>query len=139
MVNNFVRYCLSHGGVINPLLIESQLTDNLGICNPSIFIDGGDIRLVLRNVNYVLWNCDNEYKFTSPYGPLCYITREDDLNLRTKNFLCKLIDNELSYRLIDMTFDKEPLWEFVGLEDARLVRWDNKLYLTGFVCVIFNR
>lgn len=131
MMNNFVKYCLSHGGVINPLLIESQLTDNLGICNPSIFIEGGDIRLVLRNVNYVLWNCDNEYKFTSPYGPLCYITREDDLNLRTKNFLCKLIDNGLSYRLIDMTFDKEPLWEFVGLEDARLVRWDNKLYITG--------
>jgi predicted GH43/DUF377 family glycosyl hydrolase len=25
----------------------------------------------------------------------------------------------------------EPKWEFVGLEDARLVRWDNKLFITG--------
>ena len=25
----------------------------------------------------------------------------------------------------------EPIWEFVGLEDARLVRWDGDLYLVG--------
>ena len=25
----------------------------------------------------------------------------------------------------------EPKWDFVGLEDARLVRWDGKLYITG--------
>ena len=27
--------------------------------------------------------------------------------------------------------DSDPQWEFVGLEDARLFRWDNKLYLCG--------
>ena len=27
--------------------------------------------------------------------------------------------------------DVRPLWEFIGLEDARLVNWDNKFYLCG--------
>ncbi|NBR25182.1 MAG: hypothetical protein EBU08_15685 [Micrococcales bacterium] len=37
-----------------------------------------------------------------------------------------------SYRKIDTTgFDRKPLWEFIGLEDARLVRWDDKLYICG--------
>jgi len=27
--------------------------------------------------------------------------------------------------------DVRPIWEFVGLEDVRLVRWDDKLYATG--------
>jgi hypothetical protein len=27
--------------------------------------------------------------------------------------------------------DVTPIWEFVGLEDARVVRWDGKLYMTG--------
>ena len=35
-------------------------------------------------------------------------------------------------RKVDTTsLDKEPLWEFVGLEDGRLVKWDGKYYLTG--------
>lgn len=132
VVNNFVKYCLLHGGTIRKLDIESNLTNNTGICNPSILIDGHITRLVLRNVNYALWNCDNEYKFTSPYGPLCYITPDDDLNLRTKNFLCEINpDQTISTELIEMKFDTKPLWEFVGLEDCRLVRWDGKLYITG--------
>ena len=36
------------------------------------------------------------------------------------------------YRKVDTSkFDTPPIWEFWGLEDARLVRWDNKLYMTG--------
>jgi predicted GH43/DUF377 family glycosyl hydrolase len=37
------------------------------------------------------------------------------------------------YHKVDTsTFDiYEPLWEFVGLEDARIIEWDNKLYLSG--------
>jgi predicted GH43/DUF377 family glycosyl hydrolase len=27
--------------------------------------------------------------------------------------------------------DVKPIWEFIGLEDARVVRWDGKLYLCG--------
>lgn len=131
--NNFVKHCLLNGGALFPLNIQSNDSKNTGICNPSIFIeDDGRVRLILRNVNYMLWNCDNEYKFTTPYGPLCYITRDNDSHLRTTNFLCELDNNNLlTYKTVNMTYDKEPIWDFVGLEDARLVRWDGKLYLTG--------
>lgn len=132
MENNFVKYCLSNGGEIQPLLIEANEIANVGLCNPTVYVDGDKIRLILRNVNYCLWASDDEYKFTSPYGPLCYITRESDVHLRTRNFLCELSGGELTSKLIDTEkFDVEPLWEFVGLEDARLVRWDGRLYGTG--------
>jgi hypothetical protein len=38
-----------------------------------------------------------------------------------------------SYTRIDTSkFDTyEPMWDFVGLEDGRIVRWDNKLYIVG--------
>jgi hypothetical protein len=29
------------------------------------------------------------------------------------------------------SLDVKPIWEFIGLEDVRLVRWDNRLYACG--------
>lgn len=133
--SNFIKYCMSEGGEILPLLLDSQITKHTGICNPSIIIDKDSNPLhILRNVNYALWNCDNENTFSTPYGDLAYITPSSDLNLRTKNFLvkCDISKNEFKYNVIDTSkFDTEPQWGFIGLEDARLVRWDNKLYITG--------
>lgn len=89
--------------------------------------------MILRKVNYALWNSDNQYKFTTQYGPLWYITPDNDNRLKTVNYLCEFDDGfNLSHRKIDTSkFDSEPLWTFVGLEDARLVRWNGKLYGTG--------
>lgn len=57
------------------------------------------------------------------------------MHLRTINYYCELDDqlNISRYNKIDTSeFDNyEPKWDFVGLEDARLVRWNNKLYTTG--------
>lgn len=132
MFNNFVKYCLTHGAMIRPLNIPLKDNEYIGTCNPSIFFDGDRLRMIVRRVNYALWNCDDQYKFTTQYGPLWYITGDNEFKLKTINYLCELKDNNLVYKLIDTSgFDKEPLWEFVGLEDARLVRWDGKLYGTG--------
>ena len=132
MYHNFARYCLTHGAMVYPLNIPLEDSEYVGICNPSIFLDDGIIKLILRQVNYALWNSDNQYKFTTQYGPLWYITPDDDIHLKTKNYFCELTDNGLESQWIDTSdFDKEPLWEFVGLEDARLVRWNGKLYGTG--------
>ena len=133
MYNNFAKYCLSKGSVIRPLNFPLKDKEYIGTCNPSIFFDGGRLRMIIRRVNYALWNSDNEYRFTTQYGPLWYITGNDKHQLKTINYLCE-IDNSgvLSYKLINTSkLDKEPIWEFVGLEDARLVRWDGKLYGTG--------
>ncbi len=134
MINrNFVRLVLSEGGDIKPLLISSTDSGGLGLCNPSVFVDRGEIWLILRNVSYTIYHCENEKKFNSRYGPLSYLNPENDQHLRTTNFLCKMTSNlEIErYWKIDMRLDKAPLWEFTGLEDARLVRWDGHLYGVG--------
>jgi len=103
------------------------------ITNPSIYNDNGRIIANLRNINYTLYHSEKK-KFEHHWGPLVYIHPEDDLRLRTWNIVCELDENMNIkwYHHIDTSKhpDKE-LWEFVGLEDARLVRWDGKLYACG--------
>jgi FkbM family methyltransferase len=131
---NFVRSVLSEGGTIKPLIISVVDSAGLGLCNPSVFIDRSEIWLILRNVNYTLYHCENEQTFNNRWGPLSYLNPEHDLHLRTTNFLCKLtpdLDIEKYWKIDTSALDKDPLWEFVGLEDARLVRWDGHLYGIG--------
>ena len=53
------------------------------------------------------------------------------MKLRTRNaFTNSFEENQLEF--IDTSLlDQEPKWEFVGLEDARIVIWDGKTYLCG--------
>lgn len=130
----FVKSVLQNGGQIIPLLLDPRDSDGLGLCNPSIFIDDGAPWCILRNVNYTIYHCENNQTFNNRWGPLSYLNPEHDRHLRTTNFLLKL-NPDLSvaqYWKIDTSkLDKEPMWEFVGLEDARLVRWDGILYGIG--------
>ncbi len=131
---NFARDVLAKGGALQPLVIRASDSDGLGLCNPSVAIFDNEIWLILRNVGYTLYHCENEQRFNSRYGPLSYLNPENDQHLRTKNFLCKLkpsLEIERYWKIDTSTLDKEPLWEFVGLEDARLVRWDGHLYGIG--------
>ena len=102
--------------------------------NPSIFIDDdGDILVNVRCVNYTLYISEEDERFFSPWGPLTYLHPEKDQRLTTVNYLCRL-DKDLN--LINSTQVKmlelhKPIWEFHGLEDARVVRWDDELYLIG--------
>jgi hypothetical protein len=130
---NFSQSVLAEGGAIKPLMISPADSEGLGLCNPSVFVENGEVWLNLRNVSYTLYHCENAQRFNSRYGPLSYLNPEHDIHLRTTNFLCKLspsLDIE-NYWKIDMTFDKQPLWDFIGLEDARLVRWEGHLYVIG--------
>jgi hypothetical protein len=130
---NFVKLALENGGSIHPLIIPSKDLKGPGICNSSIYNDNGTIRVNLRNINYILYHSENK-KFEHHWGPLVYIHPENDLHLRTWNIMCELNDNlEIkSYHHIDTTdFPDKELWEFVGLEDARIVRWNDKLYICG--------
>lgn len=132
MQYNFARHCMTHGAVIRPLMTDPSASGGFGLCNPSVLDDGGTARIILRNVNFAMWCCDDPHRFTSPYGPLCYMTRTDDRFLRTRNFLCELSDSSLDYKKVDTSrFDWEPQFEMAGHEDMRLVRWDGRLYGTG--------
>lgn len=131
-MKNLAKQVIANGGSIAPLIISSSETNGTGLMNPSIFNDNGKLILNLRHTQYTLYHTKG--KFENRYGPLAYLNPENDITLRTTNYFCSL-DNNLSidsFNRIDTSrYDITPVWEFVGLEDARLIRWDNKLYVCG--------
>lgn len=132
-MDNLAKIALQNGGSIHPLIIDSSYTNGTGLTNPSILIDNGNILVNLRHVEYTLYHSEKK-KYCHPWGPLVYLHRENDWTLRTNNYLCVLDSsfNIQNYLPVDMSLhDKKPLWEFIGLEDARLVKWNNKLFLSG--------
>jgi len=129
----FVNMALENGGKIEPLILPAEESKGLGLCNPSVYIHNNKILLNLRQLNYVLFHAEmNRHEHI--WGPLCYLNPENDIKLRTTNYLCYLDDDlqMTKYIKVDTTgFDREPLWEFIGLEDARLFVWDEKMFLCG--------
>lgn len=134
MEKNFVKLAIKDGGKIMPLIIDASDSNGLGLMNPSVIIDNDQILVVLRNVNYTFYHSEKKL-FHHPYGPLTYLHPENDLHLRTTNWLVYLNDDleVTKYHKIDTSkFDTyEPLWDFVGLEDARIVKWDDHFWITG--------
>lgn len=128
-----VKYALENGGSIHPLIIPPEYTNGTGLMNPSILIHNNEILVNIRHVNYTLYHSEGK-TFQHKYGPLQYLHPENDVTLRTKNFICTLNNNyevDKIYPVNTSKLDVEPLWEFIGLEDARLCYWDDKLYMTG--------
>lgn len=132
-MKNFVELVLDSGGDIKPLVIDSSLTNGTGIFNPSVFVDGDKIYVNIRHCQYTIFHSE-EYKHEHFFGPLVYLHPENDLTLTTKNYFGEL-DENLSfkyYHAVDTSLlDKTPLWEFVGLEDCRIVKWNGKIYICG--------
>ena len=138
---NLCKLALEHGGEITPLIIPSKETKHMGITNPSILRYKDRWLVCLRNVEYALYHTETERdpdvdreNFPCIWGPLVYMNPEDDVNLRTTNFMVDLDEEFIvtNYAKTDTSkFDKKPLWTFIGLEDARLVEWDGKLYQSG--------
>ena len=135
MINNLSKRALEKGGSVNYLIIPANITEGLGLTNPSIFYKDGIYLLNLRHVQYTLYHSEGQQQFQTPWGPLAYLNPEDDVTLRTTNYLCQLDPNTLAidqYKQVDTTkLDVTPVWEFIGLEDARVVYWKDNLYLTG--------
>lgn len=131
---NLVEKAVKNGGKLAPLIISHGLTSGTGLMNPSVFVDGdGDILVNLRHVNYTLYHAENEQRFNSRFGPLSYLHPEKDQRLATENYLCRL-DADLNmtdYAKVEMQELHTPIWEFHGLEDARLVQWEGDYYLIG--------
>lgn len=133
METNFSRYIISHGGYIKPLEIPTDMSEGLGLCNPSVFIDGDTILCNIRRVNY-MFHQSLTYHWNSVYGPTNYHHPDNDVNLRTENYMCEL-DSDLNIKdgsIKHIEYQPyEPKWHFIGEEDVRIVRWDGKLYVTG--------
>lgn len=130
---HFAKIALDNGGSIHPLIIPSNLTNGTGLMNPAVYNDNGKIIVNLRHVNYTFYHSEKK-TFQHQWGPLTYVHPENDMHLRTTNYYLELDDdlNISRYNKIDTTeLDKEPLWDFVGLEDARIFRWEGDLYISG--------
>lgn len=135
-VKYFVNFCLMGGATVTPLDIDIHDPMWPGYCNPSIMWDEKDqnFKMIIRNVNYVLHGATDFTKNWSNWGPVYYsIPVEDGRNLKTQNFIGVNKDpshEPWEFQLIK-TNKYTPIWEFQGEEDARIIRWDNKLYTTG--------
>jgi len=129
MINNFSMLALQANGRIQPLTFNSNESGHTGLTNPSVLYADGQLFTNIRNVQYALYHSEFQQHFQNQWGCLAYLNPEDDITLRTKNFLS--VDGG-HFKPVDTSkLDKKPLWEFIGLEDARLVKWDGKLYLCG--------
>jgi hypothetical protein len=131
---NFVKLALDNGGTIKPLLIDSKDLCGPSLTNPSVLVVNGRILVNIRNVNYTLYHSELN-KFEHMWGPLSYVHPENDMHLRTTNYIAELDDNldTVYYSKIDTSqFDTyQPQWDFVGLEDCRLIEWENKIFVCG--------
>jgi hypothetical protein len=132
-MNTFVHDTLLAGGSISPLLFEPTAYSTGALFNPSVYNDEGTLRVFIRHCQISLFHSEKNI-YEHPYGPLVYLHPESDQTLTTKNYLCALDGNLQITRhdLVDTSLlDVPPLWEFVGLEDGRLVRWNGTLYACG--------
>ena len=135
-VKYFVNYCLMGGATVTPMDIDIHDPMWPGWCNPSIMWDERDqnFKMIIRNVNYVLHGASDMIKNQSSWGPVLYsIPESDGRNLKTRNFIGTCKDpatDPWHFQLINTT-PYTPIWEFQGEEDARILRWDDKIYTTG--------
>ena len=130
---NFVKHALETGGSIHPLVLPISELKGPALTNPSVYNDNGKIIVNLRNINYTLYHSEKN-KYENHWGPLVYIHPENDMHLRTWNFMCELDENmriQKYFKIDTSDFPDKELWDFVGLEDCRIVRWENKLYVSG--------
>lgn len=128
---NLVQKSVSQGGKLAPIVFPHEST---AIMNPSVFIDSeGDILVNVRATNYILVHSENKQRFPSRWGPLSYLHPEKDQRLATENYVCRLNDDleVINSTKVEMLELHKPIWEFHGLEDARLVQWNNQYFLIG--------
>ena len=131
---NICKYIINKGGKVIPLIVDKfDETEGTGFCNGCILKVGDKLLVNVRHVEYDFYQCS---KFYSKFeGKLSYYHRDNDLKLRTNNYLGELNPDTCTfenYRKVDTgRLDKKPLWDFIGLEDARIINWDDKVFLCG--------
>jgi len=134
MTTNFVKLIIERGGKIVPIIVPYELSKGTGQMNPSLLIDGERFLINLRGIQYVLVHSENKQRWQSRWGPLTYVHPENDQTLRTTNFFMEF-DKDLKCKRINKVdtskLDTPSQWTFIGLEDVRLVKWNDKYYMCG--------
>jgi hypothetical protein len=132
-MDNFVKKVLDAGGSIVPLIIPAEYTNGTGTFNPAPYNDNGKLLLNMRHCQVTIFHAE-KCKFGHQWGPLCYMNPENDVTLTSTNYFCELGDDLMIKKFDKVDFSKldgPSIWEFKGLEDSRVVRWEGKLYICG--------
>lgn len=132
-MKQFVKEVILAGGSIKPLIIDSTHTGGTGLFNPTIFNDNGKLIANIRHCQYTIYHSEKNI-YEHEWGPLVYLHPENDQTLTTTNWYCELNDElDITYsKKVDTTkLDVKPIWEFVGLEDVRITKWDDKIFYSG--------
>lgn len=132
-MSNFVKRALEAGGSITPLIIPADSTNGTGTFNPSIYNDNGKLYCNIRHCQVTIYHSELN-KFEHQWGPLSYLNPENDVTLTTTNYFCTINKDlmiDTAYKVNFSELNSKPMWEFIGLEDCRVFRWDDKLYLCG--------
>lgn len=128
----FIKYLLDNNAQIAPLEINYNENEILASMNPSIWIKDGVGYINIRAVNYNLFN--SRYReYTQDDQPTAYINK-DQSHLITENFFGMIDLKTLEIKEISkvkMLNLHKPCWDFIGLEDARIIMWDENIYLCG--------
>lgn len=138
---NFVRKLLKKEiGDIKPLLLPLKDLSGPTLKNPSVLVTKNEKILVnLRNINCSLYQIDIG-KYSHVWSPhlteYLNINYENNFTQHTTNYIAEL-DSDLNiirFAKVDTSlFDsREYYGKYVGLEDARLIEWNDKIYLCGF-------
>lgn len=126
------QLALKNSGSLLPITFSNKEFPSL--TNSSILKTDEKLLLNVRNVDYVIYSSDL-HLFDSWAGSVVYVHKDHNHVLETKNYiveLCPTSLNILKISVVDTTkFDTPPQWTFIGLEDARLVEWNNTLYQCG--------
>ena len=130
---HFVARALSAGGSLAPLIVPAQHTNGTGLFNPTVMVHHDDIMVNVRHCQYTLFHAELK-KYEHEWGPLLYLHPENDCTLTTTNYFGR-VNRDLEFTSVQAVdtslLDVKPLWEFVGLEDVRMVRWDDRVYYCG--------
>lgn len=133
MDKTFAQNVILNGGLVKSITLPFLDVKSSGVFNPSIFNDRGSLHLNLRSCNYTLVHSELGNTLIGE-SPLHYVGDDGEI-FKTENYYCYIDTEKLrpvfSCKVNTDNFDKEAMWHFSGLEDARLVKWNGKFYLCG--------
>lgn len=132
-MNSFVRFIVNNnlGDVYDIMYNPKILNGKYCSCNTSCAWFKDDLILNSRLVDYKkIYQSDNFYFIDSNRTSQSYIFTKQGFNSR--NIISKFKDNKVSdVREVKYPKSIVPNVRYKGLEDCRLVVWDNKLYAYG--------
>lgn len=132
-METLAKKIVESGGVVKTFIPPTKNSKSHGHFNPSIINDRGSLHIISRECNYTLYHSELGKTLVNEC-PLHYIGEEGE-NFNTKNHFTyidsKYLKPVFSTPVFTDTIDVDPKWHFTGLEDARLVRWNESYYMCG--------